>query len=78
MSKYEIRPQVECENRILFECQNTKFGPSSNVKIGFECNNTKLGPSSNGKIGFLMSKYKIRSQFECQNEIFKSNVKIEF
>ena len=68
MSKYEIRSQFECQNRILnvkirnsvpdrcqnrilnvkirnsvsfrmsksdFECQNTKFGPSSNVKIGF-------------------------------------------
>ena len=51
MSKYEIRSEVECQNRILnvkirnlvpvrmskkdFESQNTKFGPSSNVKIGF-------------------------------------------
>ena len=51
MSKYDIRPQLECQNRILnvkmrysapfrmskydFECQNAIFGPSSNVKIGF-------------------------------------------
>ena len=51
MSKYDIQPDFECQNRILnvkirhsaqvrmsksdFECQNTIFGPSSNVKIGF-------------------------------------------
>ena len=51
MSEYEIRSHFECKNRILnvkirnsvpdrmskwdFECQNKKFGPSSNVKIGF-------------------------------------------
>ena len=68
MSKYEIRSQFECQNGILnvkirnsvpvrmskwdFECQNTKFGPSSNVKMGFECQNTKIGPSSNVKMGF--------------------------
>ena len=48
MSKYEIRSQFECQNGILnvkirnsvpvrmskwdLECQNTKFGPSSNVE----------------------------------------------
>ena len=68
MSKYEIRSQFECQNRILnvkirnsvpvrmskldFECKNKKFGPSSNVKIGFECQNTKFGPSWNVRIGF--------------------------
>ena len=51
MSKYDIRSQFECQNRILnvkirysasvgmskydFEYQNTIFGPFSNVKIGF-------------------------------------------
>ena len=51
MSKYDIWPNFECQNRILnvkircsasvgmskydFECQNTIFGPILNVKIGF-------------------------------------------
>ena len=70
MSKFDIRPEFECQNRILnvkirysaririrmskqdFECQNSIFGPSSNVKIGFECQNLIFGPNSNVKIGF--------------------------
>ena len=51
MSKFDIRPKFECQNRILnvkirysaqvrmskldFECQNSIFGPNLNVKIGF-------------------------------------------
>ena len=51
MSKFDIRPEFECQNRISnfkmqysarirmskydFECQNPIFGPDSNVKIGF-------------------------------------------
>ena len=49
MSKYDIRPQFECLNRIL-NVSSTIFGRSSNVKIGllmtqydiqpkFECQN---------------------------------------
>ena len=34
MSSFDIRPQFECQNRILI--QNTIFGPISNVKIGFK------------------------------------------
>ena len=49
MSKFDIRPEFECQNRILnveirysapvrmskkdFECQNAIFGPKLNVKI---------------------------------------------
>ena len=48
MSKFDIRPEFECQNRIFnvkirysavvrmskydFECQNVIFGPNSNVK----------------------------------------------
>ena len=51
MSKFDIRPQFECQNRILnvkmrisvtvpmlkgdFECQNSIFDSNLNVKIGF-------------------------------------------
>ena len=44
MSKYDIGPDFECQIRFSvpvrmskydFECQNTIFGPSANVKIGF-------------------------------------------
>ena len=34
MSKYDILPPFECQNRIL-KCQNTIIGPISNVKIVF-------------------------------------------
>ena len=45
-------------------------------KYDFECQNNIFGPNSNVKIGFLMSKYDIRSQFECPNKIV--NVKITY
>ena len=44
MSKYDIRPD--------FECQSTIFGLSSNAKYDFECQNTIFGSFSNFKIGF--------------------------
>ena len=47
MSKYDIRPD--------FECQSTIFGLSSNAKYDFECQNTIFGSFSNFKIGFWMS-----------------------
>ena len=68
MSKYDIRPDFECQNRILnvkirysaqvrmskldSEYQKTIFGQISIIKIGFECQNTIFGPNSNVKIGF--------------------------
>ena len=92
MSKFDIRPEFECQNRILnvkirysarirmskwdFECQNSIFCPNSNVKIGFECQKSIFGPNSNVKIGFRMSKFDIRPEFECQNRIL--NVKIRY
>ena len=63
MKKYDIKPQ--------FECQNTIFGPSSNVKIGFFLNvKIRYWPR------FQMSKYDIPTQCECQNRIL--NVKIRY
>ena len=68
MSKYDIRLDLEFQNIILnvkirylaryrmpkldFECQNTIFDTSSNVKIGFECQNMIFAPISHFKIGF--------------------------
>ena len=68
MSKFDIRPEFECQNRIL----NVKIRYSAQVqmsKLDFECQNSIFGLNSNGKIGFRMSKFDIRSQFECQNRI---------
>ena len=50
-------------------CQNTIFGPSSNVKIKFQC---QIRYSAQVRIS--------KSDFECQNAIFgpSSNVKIGF
>ena len=44
MSKYDIRPD--------FECQSTIFGLSSNATYDFECQNTIFGSFSNFKIRF--------------------------
>ena len=44
MSKYDIRPD--------FECQSTIFGLSSIAKYDFECQNTIFGWISKFKIGF--------------------------
>ena len=70
MSKYDIGSQFECQNRILnvimrysakirmskkdFECQNTIFRHSTNVKMGFGTSKDDIRPQfeSNVKIGF--------------------------
>ena len=68
MSKSDILPQFECQNRNLnvkirysapvrmfkydFECQNSINGPNSNGKTDFECQNSMIGPSLNVKIEF--------------------------
>ena len=70
MSKFDIRPQFECQNRIL----NIKMRYSVEIrmsKLDFECQNSIFGPNSNIKIGFRMSKFDIRPKFECQNRISK-------
>ena len=75
MSKFDIRPEFECQNRIL----NVKIRYSVQVRMSkydFECKNSIFGPNSNVKIGFRMLKFDIWSQFECQNRIL--NVKIRY
>ena len=68
MSKYDIRPDFECQNRILnvkirywpdFECQNRilnvkiqYLAPVRMSEYDFECQITIFGLSSNVKIGF--------------------------
>ena len=70
MSKFDIWPKYECQNRISilrtrysvsvrmskwdFDCQNTIFDLYLNVKIGFQ--NTMFGISLNVKIIFRVSK----------------------
>ena len=68
MSKFDIWPEFECQNRIL----NVKF----DIRPEFECQNSLFGPNSNVKIGFRMSKCDIRPEFECRktkNEKRKAN-----
>ena len=51
MSKYDIQPYFECQNRIL----NVKIiysPPGRKSKYDFGCQNTIMGLSSNVKIGF--------------------------
>ena len=68
MSKYDIRPVFECQNRIL----NVKIRYSAQVRISNRIMNIKIRYSASVR----MSKY----DFECQNTIFGpiSNVKIGF
>ena len=63
MSKFDIRSQLECQNRIL----NVKMRYSVPVRMSnFECQNAIFGPNLNVKTGFRMSKCDIRSEFECR------------
>ena len=62
MSKCDIWPKIECQNKIL----NIKMRYSAPVRMSkkdFECQNSIFGPSSNVKIGFRMSKFDIRPEF---------------
>ena len=68
-----IIPYFECQKRI----SNVKIRYSVPIRIPkqySECQSMIFGPSWNVKIGLRMSKFDIRSQFECQHKI--SNVKI--
>ena len=67
MSKFDIQPYFECQNRILnvkirysapvqmsksdFKCQNAIFRLILNFRIGFERQNMIFGLNSNVKIG---------------------------
>ena len=92
MSKCDIRPQIECQNRI----SNGKMLYSAKIhmtnrilkvvmqysvrirksKWNFECQNLVFGPNLNVKIELRMSKCDIQPEFECQNRI--SNVKMRY
>ena len=73
MSKYDNRPQFECQNRF----SNVKIRHSASIRMSkydFKCQNRIFGLNSNVRIGFRMSKYDIRLPFECHNGIL--NVKM--
>ena len=62
MSKYDIRPQFKCQNRIFMSKYsihpklnintNTIFGISSNVKYKYKCRIIIFGLSSSVKMGY--------------------------
>ena len=68
MSKFDIRPEFECQNRI----SNVKMRHSARIQLSNRILNVKIRYS----VRVRMSIY----DFECQNAIFgpKSNVKIGF
>ena len=69
MSKCDIRPQNECQNRI----SNVKIRYSASERMShydFECQNTIFGLTVNAKIDFRISKYRIFG--------LSANVKIGF
>ena len=75
MSKFDIRPEFECLNRI----SNVKIHYLAQIRMSnwdLECQNSIFGPGSNVKIGFGMSKFDIRPDIESQNRIL--NVKIRY
>ena len=68
MSKCNIRPQFECQNRIL----NVKMWYSVRIRLSkwdFECQHAMFGPNSNVQIWFRISKCNIWPEFECENWI---------
>ena len=63
MSKNDIWPYLECQNRFL----NAKIRyspPFRMLKKDFECQNAIFCLSLNVNIGFCMSKYDIQTDFE--------------
>ena len=87
MSKFDIRPHSECQNKILkvkiqhsaeFECPNriliVKIWYLTLIRMSkydCECQYAIFFLSLNVKIWLWMSKYDIRHCFECQNRIFE-------
>ena len=92
MSKCDIRPQIECRNRIsngkmLYSTQIQMTNRISKVEMrysvrirkskwNFEFQNSVFGPNLKVKIGLRMSKCDIQPEFEGQNRI--SMVKIRY
>ena len=90
MSKFDIWPKFECQNRTSnvkmrysawirmskydFEYQSEIFGPNSNVKIWFRMSKCDIRHKLNDKIGYRMSICYIWPKFAGQNRI--SNVKM--
>ena len=79
MSKFDIRPEFECQNRIL----NVKIRYSVQVRMSiedFECQKSIFGQNSNVKIRYSVQVRLSKCDFECQNSIFGPNsyVKIGF
>ena len=82
VSKYDIRPQFECQNKIPMP--KSIFGPSSNIKIGFRMSKCDIWPQfecqiriSNIKIGHSARIRMSIKDFECQNSIFGPNLKVK-
>ena len=85
MSKYDIPPQFECQNRILnvkiqnsanFECQNRILNVKIQNSANFEFQNRILNVKIRYSAPDRMPKY----DFKCKNTIFclSSNVKIQY
>ena len=93
MSKSDIRPEFECQNKILnvkmqysapdrmskldFEWQNAVFGPNSNDKLDINGRNAIFGRNSKVKMEFRMSTFGSWRKFECQNRTSKSKCDIQ-
>ena len=74
MSKYDIRPDFECQNRIL----NVKVRYSASVRMPNMILNVKIRYSAHFRISkrILNVVMRLRPNFECQNRIL--NVKIRY
>ena len=85
MSKYDIRPDFECQNRVMnVEIQ---LWPSSKVKIGFRMSKYDIPPDFecgnrilNGKLRCSAQVRMSKKDYDCYKTIFSlnSNVKIGF
>ena len=75
MSKYDIQPLFECQNR-SFNVKMRYSAPVRMSKCDFECQNAIFGLSSNAKIGFLNVKMRYSTRFRISKRIL--NVKIRY
>ena len=62
MSKYDIGPDFECQNRIL-NVKSTIFVPSGNVKIGFRMSKFDIQPQFECQNRILIVKIRYLAQF---------------
>ena len=67
MSKYDIRPDFECQNRVF----NVEIQPSSKVKIGFRMSKYDIPPDFECGNRILNVKFRYSAQVRMSKKDFE-------